>query len=91
MIGCFDTYGFEYLPGADGYITWVSEGKASWTMLGAGLGPDLVAEIGQRPIPEEPMHSAYDGSTSLYLKALNVYHSFSSYHEFGHVQGLLGC
>lgn len=57
--GCYDIYGFEYAPGADGFITWVSEGKASWTVNGPGLGPDPETEIGQRPIPQEPMASKF--------------------------------
>lgn len=54
---CTDIYGFEYSPGADGFITWVSEGKASWTTMATGLGPDPLTEIGQRIIPAEPLYS----------------------------------
>lgn len=55
--GCSETYGFEYKPGNDGFITWISSGQASWTVKAAGLGPDAVTQIGQRPIPQEPMYS----------------------------------
>ncbi|KAG8904179.1 hypothetical protein FRB99_002127 [Tulasnella sp. 403] len=54
--GCYDIYGFEYAPGATGFITWVSEGQASWTVMGTGLGPDPLTQIGQRTIPEEPLY-----------------------------------
>ena len=30
----FSTYGFEYRPGLDGYITWVNKGVPSWSMGG---------------------------------------------------------
>lgn len=55
--GCYSVYGFEYKPGFDeGYITWVSNGKLSWTLRGAGLGPDPLVQIGSRPVPQEPMY-----------------------------------
>lgn len=55
--GGFSVYGFEYKPGiGDAYVTWVSNNVPSWTLLSAGMGPDPVVEIGQRPIPEEPMY-----------------------------------
>ncbi|KAI0353021.1 beta-glucan synthesis-associated [Trametes cingulata] len=55
--GCFSIYGFEYKPGfEDGYITWVSNNKISWTLLGPGLGPDPLVQISERPVPPEPMY-----------------------------------
>ncbi|KAG8950626.1 hypothetical protein FRC04_007250 [Tulasnella sp. 424] len=55
--GCFSVYGFEYKTGVpDGFITWISEGAASWTAKVTGLGPDNLTEIGQRIIPEEPLY-----------------------------------
>jgi hypothetical protein len=57
--GQFAVFGFEYNSNEksreDGYITWVSQGKKSWTMTGKGLAPNAKTEIGQRLIPEEPM------------------------------------
>ncbi|KAI0305008.1 beta-glucan synthesis-associated [Russula brevipes] len=39
--GGFSVYGFEYLPDAtDGYITWISNNKASWTLNSAGVAAD---------------------------------------------------
>ncbi|KAJ7583333.1 beta-glucan synthesis-associated [Mycena floridula] len=55
--GCFSTYGFEYKPGYDGaYITWISDGKASWTLNAAGMAADPKVEISARPIPQEPLY-----------------------------------
>ncbi|CUA66683.1 Beta-glucan synthesis-associated protein KRE6 [Rhizoctonia solani] len=55
--GCFSIYGFEYKPGYDGYITWVNDGQPSWTVRGAGMGPDPRVELtGGRPVPMEPMY-----------------------------------
>ncbi|CAE6494910.1 unnamed protein product, partial [Rhizoctonia solani] len=55
--GCFSVYGFEYKPGYDGYITWVNDGQPSWTIRGAGMGPDPRVELtGGRPVPVEPMY-----------------------------------
>ncbi|KIJ64320.1 glycoside hydrolase family 16 protein [Hydnomerulius pinastri MD-312] len=54
---CYSVYGFEYVPGFDnGYITWISNSKPVWTIMGSGLGPDPLTEIGARPIPQEPMY-----------------------------------
>ncbi|KAG9089582.1 hypothetical protein FRC06_001478 [Ceratobasidium sp. 370] len=55
--GCYAVYGFEYKPGYDGYITWVNDNKPSWTVRGAGMGPDPRVELtGGRPVPVEPMY-----------------------------------
>nr|XP_019049754.1 hypothetical protein I302_00173 [Kwoniella bestiolae CBS 10118]OCF28684.1 hypothetical protein I302_00173 [Kwoniella bestiolae CBS 10118] len=54
--GCFSTYGFEYSPGADGYITWVNDAKKAWTVRGAAMGPNADAGVGQRLVSEEPMY-----------------------------------
>ncbi|KAF8167744.1 beta-glucan synthesis-associated protein [Crassisporium funariophilum] len=55
--GCFSVYGFEYKPGFDNsYITWISGGKAAWTLNAGGMAADSVVEIAARPIPMEPMY-----------------------------------
>ncbi|RDX53906.1 glycoside hydrolase family 16 protein [Polyporus arcularius HHB13444] len=55
--GCYSIYGFEYKPGfEDGYITWISDNKISWTLNGPGMGPDPLVEIQERPVPGEPMY-----------------------------------
>ncbi|KAF5322890.1 hypothetical protein D9619_000621 [Psilocybe cf. subviscida] len=54
---CFSVYGFEYKPGYDdAYITWVSDGKPSWTLNAAGMAADPSVEISARPVPQEPMY-----------------------------------
>ncbi|EDR03474.1 glycoside hydrolase family 16 protein [Laccaria bicolor S238N-H82] len=40
----------------DGYITWFSNGKPTWTVTSASVGPDPVSQVGQRLISEEPMY-----------------------------------
>ncbi|KIM41990.1 glycoside hydrolase family 16 protein [Hebeloma cylindrosporum] len=54
---CFSVYGFEYKPGFDnGYITWINDGKPSWTIRGPGMGIDTLTEIGPRSVSFEPMY-----------------------------------
>nr|ODN86871.1 glucosidase [Cryptococcus depauperatus CBS 7841] len=57
--GQFGVYGFEYYadPNArdKGHITWVANGKKTWTMYPAAIGPSDSMKIGQRLITEEPM------------------------------------
>ncbi|PBL01189.1 beta-glucan synthesis-associated protein [Armillaria gallica] len=55
--GCFSVYGFEYKPGYDdGYITWINNNKAAWTLKGPGVAADTRVEISARPVPQEPMY-----------------------------------
>jgi len=57
--GDFRTFGVEYKSNIesrkDGYVTWYSQGKESWTMKATAVGPNPMTEIGQRLIAEEPM------------------------------------
>jgi len=57
--GGFGVYGFEYTanPNAreDGYVTWVSSGKPSWTMRAGATDANPRTQISRRPVPEEPM------------------------------------
>ncbi|KAH6915106.1 glucosidase [Coprinopsis sp. MPI-PUGE-AT-0042] len=46
---CFGVFGFEY-------ITWISDGRPSWTLNAAGVGANPAVEISARPIPQEPMY-----------------------------------
>jgi hypothetical protein len=39
----------------DAYITWVNNGNLAWTHYARGLDTDTAAEIGPRPISQEPM------------------------------------
>lgn len=54
---CYSTYGFQYAPGTDGYITWISDGKPAWTLNGVGVQSNQAAQISQRLISREPMVS----------------------------------
>lgn len=54
---CYSQYGFEYKPGNDGYITWISDNKASWTVNAEAMAADSVSGASQRPVPQEPMYS----------------------------------
>ncbi|KAK7058129.1 GH16 domain-containing protein [Favolaschia claudopus] len=55
--GCYAVQAFEYVPGYDdGYITWVTDNKVSWTLMGAGVGKDDATQIAARPITDEPLY-----------------------------------
>ncbi|KAK9692470.1 hypothetical protein K7432_014319 [Basidiobolus ranarum] len=51
----FQTYSFEYVPGAEGYIIWRINDKDIWRLDAGALGPDLLSKTAQRLISEEPM------------------------------------
>jgi len=53
---CYNIYGFEYSPGNDGYITWISSGRASWTVQAAAMSADPASGASQRLVSEEPMY-----------------------------------
>ncbi|TFK68206.1 glycoside hydrolase family 16 protein [Pluteus cervinus] len=40
----------------DAYISWISDGKPSWTIRAPGLGSDPLVNISARSIPQEPMY-----------------------------------
>lgn len=72
--GCFATYGFEYKPGVDqAYITWINNGQPAWTLNAAGMGPDPIVNISQRPIPQEPMVSMSSCSAFPVLMLGHIY------------------
>ena len=72
VAGGYATYGVEYQPGDDGYITWFSGGQPMWTMYPPAVcayishcvlsfaetcaAADPIANISQRIIPAEPMY-----------------------------------
>ncbi|KAF7713508.1 Beta-glucan synthesis-associated protein [Penicillium ucsense] len=49
----YQTFGFEYHPGATGNVTWFIGENKTWTLDGRAIGPN--GNIGQRMIPLEPM------------------------------------
>ncbi|KAL7418590.1 hypothetical protein Q5752_007048 [Cryptotrichosporon argae] len=57
--GDFAVFGVEWSSNKDdrasAYITWVSQGQESWSILGSSVGPDDATGIGQRLVSEEPM------------------------------------
>ncbi|RDX55786.1 glycoside hydrolase family 16 protein [Lentinus brumalis] len=55
--GQYSVYGFQYKPGfGDAYISWITDGQLAWTIRQPGMGPDTVAEISDRPVPQEPLY-----------------------------------
>ncbi|OWT39540.1 glucosidase [Cryptococcus neoformans] len=57
--GEFAMFGMEYdsAPGhvEDGYVTWYSDNKTSWTMYADALAANERVGVGRRLIPQEPM------------------------------------
>ena len=49
----YQAYAYEYDPGADGSVTWFIGDQETWTLDGRASRPN--GNIGQRPIPMEPM------------------------------------
>ena len=52
------------LTNAGQYISWVANGKLAWTLQQSIMGPDNVVGISGRPIPQEPMVSLRDRSST---------------------------
>ncbi|KAJ6519664.1 beta-glucan synthesis-associated protein [Mycena sanguinolenta] len=72
---CFSVFGFEYKPGFSGaYVSWISDGKLSWTLNQAGMAEDPVVEIDQRPVPQEPMYIIANLGMSLNFGAVDFDH-----------------
>ncbi|KAL0952798.1 hypothetical protein HGRIS_007023 [Hohenbuehelia grisea] len=73
--GCYSLYGFEYVPGFDdGYITWINDGKPSWTFHGPGMAGDPLTQIGPRPVPQEPMYIIANLGFSMNFGAIDFDH-----------------
>ncbi|OLL26788.1 putative beta-glucan synthesis-associated protein [Neolecta irregularis DAH-3] len=49
----YQSYGFEYQPGKNGFIEWFIGDYKTWMMTADSIGPN--GNIGQRTITEEPM------------------------------------
>lgn len=49
----YQTFAFEYTPGATGEVTWFVGQNKTWTLDGRAIGPN--GNIGQRMIPLEPL------------------------------------
>lgn len=66
----YQKYAFEYEPGAEGYVTWYVGEDKTWTLDGRSLRAN--GNIGQRPIPEEPMTVIANFGMSNSFSALNL-------------------
>lgn len=66
----YQTYGFEYVPGPAGYITWFVGKDATWTLDANSVG--LNGNIGQRVIPQEPLAIVANFGMSGNFAALNL-------------------
>lgn len=84
--GCFTTYGYEYKPGNDGYVTWFNNAQRAWTLNSAALEPDPLTEIQRRPVPQEPMVCSEVVSR---LAASNIFLVY--YHESWYESELWPC
>ncbi len=65
----YQTYGFDYVPGADGQVVWNVGDVHTWKVTGKSLGPN--GNIGQRTIPEEPMTLVVNFGMSNSFQAIN--------------------
>lgn len=66
----YQTYSFEYTPGADGYVGWHVGDVPTWRVTGDAVGPN--GNIGQRVVPEEPMAIVVNFGMSTSFAALNL-------------------
>lgn len=66
----YQTYAFEYEPGAGGYITWYIGDEPTWKMEGNAIGPN--GNIGQRVVPQEPMTIIANFGMSNSFSAVNL-------------------
>ncbi|KAI1794793.1 glycoside hydrolase family 16 protein [Ganoderma leucocontextum] len=60
----YGTYGFEWWSNpskrSEGSVTWVANGKKSWSMTAATIGADSTSQISARIVPEEPMYVIFN-------------------------------
>ncbi|KAK5112112.1 hypothetical protein LTR62_004454 [Meristemomyces frigidus] len=66
----YQTYGFEYEPGGDGYVLWNVGDVKTWKVDANAVGPN--GNIGQRVIPEEPMALILNFGMSTGFAQLNM-------------------
>jgi hypothetical protein len=41
---------------SEGYVWWVNDGKPAWWIASSAMKPVPEADVGQRPVPYEPMY-----------------------------------
>ncbi|KAF9239885.1 glycoside hydrolase family 16 protein [Melanogaster broomeanus] len=60
----YASYGLEWWSNPNdrpsGYITWYSESTQTWKLTSGSIGPDAIAQISARLIPEEPMYIIFN-------------------------------
>jgi len=66
----YQKYGFEYQPGADGYVLWNVGEEKTWKVVGEAVRPN--GNVGQRIVPEEPMSIIVNFGMSNGFAALNL-------------------
>lgn len=66
----YQTYGFEYSPGDDGYVTWNVGDVKTWKVVANAVGPN--GNVGQRVMPEEPLALIVNFGMSSGFAALNM-------------------
>lgn len=66
----YQTYGFDYQPGGDGYVVWNVGDVQTWKVLGAAVGPN--GNVGQRVMPQEPLAIVVNFGMSSGFAALNL-------------------
>ncbi len=66
----YQVYAFEYTPGDKGDVVWFVGDQKTWKMDGRSVGPN--GNIGQRPIPEEPMAIVLNFGMSSSFTPLNL-------------------
>jgi hypothetical protein len=68
--GKYQTYAFDYKPGAAGKVTWYVGENATWTVDGRSMGPN--GNIGQRTVAMEPMSIVANFGISNSFASLNM-------------------
>ena len=66
----YQTYGFEYVPGNTGKITWFVGDEATWMMDARSVRPN--GNVGQRVVPMEPMALVMNFGMSASFALLNL-------------------
>lgn len=66
----YQSYAFEYTPGATGTCTWYVGKTTTWTLDSRSIGPN--GNVGQRVLPEEPMALIVNFGMSNGFAALNL-------------------
>jgi len=74
--GHFQTFGFEYYSNknsrAQGFINWQANGVQSLSMTAGAVGPDAMAQISNRLVPEEPMSIVMNLAISESFQAVDI-------------------